>query len=163
MVETEYFGGIARHMWMWSIDKLPSITSTPLYSHSHRRIAPISFRSFPNIILRRFFGTQTTWYLHSQTVCDKLFFTFSSFPIFIAGLAPAYYTEWSFFVKYYSIAFATLPGVAGGLALELINFFEIDVSVVWSASKYRNIVDVPQITGLFLVLSRNSGSFFCRS
>jgi hypothetical protein len=31
------------------------------------------------MILRRFFGTQTMWYLHSQTVCDKLLFIYSSF------------------------------------------------------------------------------------
>jgi hypothetical protein len=39
------------------------------------------------------------------------------------GSAPAYPTKWSFFVKYYSIAFSILPGVAGGLALELKRIF----------------------------------------
>ena len=39
------------------------------------------------------------------------------------GSAPAYSTKWSFFVKYYSIAFSILPGVAGGLALELLGRF----------------------------------------
>lgn len=37
----------------------------------------------------------------------------------VSGAAPSYPTTRSFFTKYFSIAFAILPGVAGGLALEL--------------------------------------------
>src|SRR5512137_590353 len=79
IVDTEYFGGIARHMWMWSAHNVPSTTSTPLYSHNRRRMVPNSLRSFPYTILRRFFGTQTIWYLHSQTVCERFCFTSCSF------------------------------------------------------------------------------------
>ena len=79
MVDTEYFGGIAKQMWIWSMHIVPSMTSTPLYLQSRLRIVLNSWRSFPYMILRRFFGTQTMWYLHSQTVCDKLLFISSSF------------------------------------------------------------------------------------
>jgi hypothetical protein len=65
LVDTEYFAGIARHMWTWSAHNVPSTTSTPLYSHKRRRIVPNFLRSFPYTILRRFFGIQTIWYLHS--------------------------------------------------------------------------------------------------
>ena len=34
----------------------------------------------------------------------------------------AKFTQRSFFVKYYSVAFSTLPGIAGGLARELLKF-----------------------------------------
>jgi molybdopterin converting factor small subunit len=34
-------------------------------------------------------------------------------------LRPSSFTKWSYFYKYFSIAFAILPGGAGGLALEL--------------------------------------------
>ena len=59
------------------------------------------------------------WYLQSQTVCDKLFFTSCSFRIDSTGTAPSNLTKWSIFFKYYSIAFSILPGIAGGLAQEL--------------------------------------------
>ena len=72
--------------------------------------------------LRRRFGTQTTWYLHSQTVCDRLFFTSSSFPESPGPSLTRHRTERSFFYKYCSIAFVILPGGAGGLALELAEF-----------------------------------------
>ena len=90
MVDTEYFGGIAKQMWIWSMHMLPSITSTPLYLQSRLRIVLNSLRSFPNIILRRFFGTQTQtmWYLHSQTVCDKLLLIYSSFRSDLSRVQP---------------------------------------------------------------------------
>jgi hypothetical protein len=34
-------------------------------------------------------------------------------------LRPSSFTKWNYFYKYFSIAFAILPGGAGGLALEL--------------------------------------------
>ena len=88
MVDTEYFGGMAKHMWMWSIHMVPSTTSTLLYWHNRFRISLNSWRSFPYIILRRFFGTQTMWYLHSQTVCDKLLFISRSFRFDYARVQP---------------------------------------------------------------------------
>jgi uncharacterized protein (TIGR00730 family) len=36
-------------------------------------------------------------------------------------LRPSSFTKWSYFYKYFSIAFAILPGGAGGLALDLID------------------------------------------
>jgi hypothetical protein len=79
-----------------------------LYLQSRLRIALNSWRSFPNMILRRFLGTHAMWYLYSQTVWGKLL-SFGS----VAGSAPPYPTTMSFFIKYYSIAFATLPDIAG--------------------------------------------------
>lgn len=79
MVGTEYFGGMAKHTWMWSMHMIPSTTSTPLYWHNRFRIVLNSWRSLPYIILRRFLGTQTMWYLQPQTVCDKLLFILRSF------------------------------------------------------------------------------------
>src|SRR5512139_819240 len=81
IVDTEYFGGIEMHRWIWSRHALPSSRLTPLYSHSRRKITPTSWRNLPKMILRRLFDTQTTWYLHSHTVCDRLFFTCCSFRI----------------------------------------------------------------------------------
>ena len=40
----------------------------------------------------------------------------------VTGAAPSYLTTRSFFLKYYSIAFSILPGIAGGLAKELISW-----------------------------------------
>ena len=105
-----------RHMWMWSKQAVP-MTSTPLYSHNFLNIRPMSLLSLPYMILRLFFGTQTMWYLHSQTVCDKLLFIYRSFRSNQARVQPRpILRQGAFFVKYYSIAFAILPGLAGGLA-----------------------------------------------
>ena len=79
MVDTEYFGGIDKHIWMWSIHMVPSTTSTALYWHNRFNMVLSSWRSLPYIILRRFLGTQTMWYLQSHTVCDKLLFILRSF------------------------------------------------------------------------------------
>jgi hypothetical protein len=118
IVDTEYFGGIDRHTWIWSMHPFPSINSTPLYLHNRCRIVPISFFNLPYIILRRFFGTHTIWYLHSHTVCDKLFFILSSFrSVRPLKLSKATLLKELFICKYYSIAFSTLTCIAGGLAL----------------------------------------------
>jgi hypothetical protein len=68
------------------------------------------------MILRIFFSTHTTLHLHSQTVCDKLFFILAPFVFSGLGAAPTYLNEMGFFIKYYGIAFSILPGLAGGLA-----------------------------------------------
>ena len=61
------------------------------------------------------FNLQKMWYLQSQTVCDKFLFL-RSFRLDQSRVqAPSYPTTRSFFVKYYSIAFAILPGVARGV------------------------------------------------
>lgn len=88
MVDTEYFGGIAKHRWRWSMHNVPSIISIPLNLHNRCKIALISLRNLPNTILRRFLGTHTIWYLHSQTVCDKLLFILSSFRTVSHGCSP---------------------------------------------------------------------------
>jgi hypothetical protein len=74
MLDTEYLGGIARHMWICSTHDVPSTTSTSWYSHKQRRIIPNFLRSFLYTIPRRFFGMQTIWYLHSQTVRNRFCF-----------------------------------------------------------------------------------------
>ena len=101
--------------------RFPSMISTPLYLHSLWSIVRSSFRSFPYMILRLRFGTQTIWYLHSHTVCDKLLFILRSFRRSQGHPNALLSTKWSFFYKYFSIAFFILTGLAGGLASELIH------------------------------------------
>jgi hypothetical protein len=43
----------------------------------------------------------------------------------------AKHTQRSFFVKYYSKAFSTLPGLAGGLAQELLDKARLDGGFGW--------------------------------
>jgi hypothetical protein len=71
------------------------------------------------MIFLRSFGTKTTWYLHSWTVCAKLFFTCLLLSYDDHRNSGLIVGKERFFFKYYSIAFSILPGVAGGLALEL--------------------------------------------
>src|SRR5207302_4266152 len=59
---TLYFGGIPRHMCTWSGLTCPSTNSTSNRPHNVRNISPTSFRIAPNMDLRRYFGTITTWY-----------------------------------------------------------------------------------------------------
>jgi len=69
----------------------------------------------------RSFGTTTTWYLHSHTVCDKLSFACLLLSYDGHRNSGLIVGKELFFIKYYTIAFAILPGVAGGLARELIH------------------------------------------
>jgi hypothetical protein len=119
IVDTAYLGGIDKHKWMWSIQAFPSKMPTPLYSHNRRNIGPTSCRSRPYMIFLRSFGTNTTWYLHSWTVCAKLSFTCLLLSYDGHRNSGLIVGKELFFFKYYSIAFFILPGVAGGLALEL--------------------------------------------
>jgi len=120
IVDTDYFGGIDTHIWMWSMHAFPSSNSTPLYSHNFLNSVPISWRGLPYTTFLRFFGTHTTWYLHSHTVCARLFFIFNSFLLDRLLKQPYAILRKEFpFFKYFSLAFAILPSIAGGLALEL--------------------------------------------
>ncbi len=67
----------------------------------------------------RSFGTNTTWYLHSWTVCAELSFTCLLLSCDDHRNSGLIVGKELFFFKYYSIAFSILPGVAGGLAWEL--------------------------------------------
>ncbi len=92
----------------------------PLYTHNRRNIIPTSSLNLPYTTLRRFLGTQTMWYLHSHTVCDKLFFIITSFWFIASFLAfQMQYTGGGYFYKYLSIAFVILTLIASGLAQEL--------------------------------------------
>ena len=71
--DTDNFGGILRHIWIWSTPMLPVTTSTSLYSHNFRSISPISFRNSLYSTFRRYFGMITMWYVQSHRVCAKLF------------------------------------------------------------------------------------------
>ncbi len=94
--------------------------SIRLYWHNRCNIVRSSLRNLPYIILRRRFGTQTIWYLHSHTVCDRLLFIFNSFRGNSGQSSdPCFYDKELTYFKYYSTAFSILPGEAGGLALEL--------------------------------------------
>src|SRR5215203_4565245 len=65
-------GGIDRHMCTWSGITCPSITSAPFCRHNSFRIGPTWFLSLPNNNFFRYFGTITTWYLHSHFTWDWL-------------------------------------------------------------------------------------------
>jgi hypothetical protein len=60
--------------------------------------------------------------LHSQTVCAKFFFIICSFLNDGHRISAVAIVQKEFLVKYYSIAFAILPSIAGGLALKLLSF-----------------------------------------
>ena len=118
MVDTEYFGGIAKHLWIWSIHMFPAITSILLYLQSRLRIVLTSWRNFPYMILHRFFATQTMWFLRSKTVCDKLLFINSSFRsdqprVQSRSILP----QGAFLLD--TTSFSHSPGLAGSLAQEL--------------------------------------------
>ena len=66
-----YFGGTLKHMWIWSIIKCPSISSTPRCRHNSRIISPTRLRNFPYSFFWRYLGTNTIWYLKSHLTCDK--------------------------------------------------------------------------------------------
>jgi hypothetical protein len=58
----------------------------------------------------------------------------------------AKFTQRSFFVKYYSIAFSTLPGIAGGLARELLRILpNFNLDGYSSIYGYRNPVHMERI------------------
>ncbi len=67
---------------------LPSNTFTLLYLHNRFGIYFSSLRNLPYMILRRFLGTQTIWYLHSHTVCDNVLFITAPFVIICFGCSP---------------------------------------------------------------------------
>ena len=66
------FGGMLRHMWIWSALKLPSNNSTPRCRQRSFMISPTSRLNLHYNFLLRYFGMMTKWYLHSQRTCDKL-------------------------------------------------------------------------------------------
>jgi len=69
---TLYFGGMLRHMWIWSGIKCPSSISISRWRHKSRITCPTRFRNLPYNFLFRYFGMITIWYLHSHLTCDKL-------------------------------------------------------------------------------------------
>ena len=69
---TEYFGGTDKRMCTWSGIKCPSSTVHSFCSASDLNTVPGSLRNGANNALRRYFGMNTTWYLHSQVVCLRL-------------------------------------------------------------------------------------------
>ena len=70
--DIEYLGGTDKTKWIWSVCTLPSIISIRFHSHNWRIISRTDFLSSPDNTLKRYFGHQTTWYLHSHTACANL-------------------------------------------------------------------------------------------
>ena len=69
------FDGLIDVLILYVLPNLGSVQANGAYIISTvLAITLNSWRSFPYMILRRFFWYQTMWYLHSQTVCDRLFF-----------------------------------------------------------------------------------------
>ena len=64
--------GTLKHMWIWFGIRWPSINSIPRCQQ--RSFTTLSSRSlhFPYHFILRYFGTITTWYLHSHLTCAKL-------------------------------------------------------------------------------------------
>ena len=65
------FGGISRRRCTWSGIRCPSTISTPLYLQSSFMISFRSFRYWPYISFRLYFGVNTTWYVQYHFVCDS--------------------------------------------------------------------------------------------
>jgi hypothetical protein len=80
--ESEYFGGTERTKWIWSTWMLPSRISIFFHSHSCRIMSRMERPISPRKILNRYFGHQTTWYLHSHTACDNLLNRFTEYLLF---------------------------------------------------------------------------------
>lgn len=70
--DTAYFGGKDSTRCTWSTCTFPANISMFFHWHNCRRIARTVFAISPLSILKRYFGHQTTWYLHSHTACDSL-------------------------------------------------------------------------------------------
>ena len=69
---TLYFGGMLKHMWIWSGLKCPSNIPIPRCRHRSLITSPTRVRNCPYNFLFRYFGMITIWYLHSHLTCDKL-------------------------------------------------------------------------------------------
>lgn len=70
--DTECFGGIETTKWMWSTCTFPSRILILFHSHNCRIISRTDFPTSPRKIRNRYFGHQTTWYLHSHTAWANL-------------------------------------------------------------------------------------------
>src|SRR3974377_209184 len=64
--DTEYFGGVDISMCTWSAIKCPSSIWHSLRWASSRNTLPKCRRICPNSNFLRYFGVNTTWYLHSH-------------------------------------------------------------------------------------------------
>ena len=65
------FKGISRRRCTWSGIRCPSTISTPLYLQSSFMISFRSFRYWPYISFRLYFGVNTIWYVQYHFVCDS--------------------------------------------------------------------------------------------
>ena len=98
--EIEYFGGTDMTKWMWSLCTLPSNISTRFHSHNCLMMARTDRAISPRSILNRYFGHQTTWYLHSHTACANLLKSFIIYLLLMLG-SPSPYIIRRYF--YYAI------------------------------------------------------------
>jgi len=98
--DTEYFGGIERIRWMWSICTFPSKISILLHVHNCRMISLIDFPTSPLSIRNRYFGHQTIWYLHCHTACDNFLNCFTEYLLLIFRVTTTQILgRYSFYVK----------------------------------------------------------------
>lgn len=91
------------------------------------------------MILRRILGPRTTWYLHSQMVCDKLYLIPCSFLNQRSQKhSSRYLRKGAFIFKYCGIAFSTLLSIAGSLVLELKNHPVMQWDSIYAAEERKS-------------------------
>src|SRR5689334_12996380 len=112
--DTAYFGGIEIIMCTRSGIRWPSSIRLSFCVAKRRRTSPRYGRSWPNKALRRPFGTNTTWYLHSHREWHRL--SNSSIVARPSVCLAAHGSERHDGPPNMS-NFCCLPGIAGGLPL----------------------------------------------
>ena len=70
--DTAYFGGMDITKWIWSSLTFNSSISTNSFCRHNWYICPLTYSPISSLNIQyRYFGQQTTWYLHSYSVCDN--------------------------------------------------------------------------------------------
>jgi len=68
---TEYFGGIEKPKWIWSMCTIPTSIKTFFYTQRSLMISRTGLPAYRFKIQSRYFGHQRMWYSHSDTVCPS--------------------------------------------------------------------------------------------
>jgi hypothetical protein len=68
---TEYFGGIEKPKWIWSMCTIPISIKTSFYTQSSLMSSRTGLPAYPFKIKSRYFGHQRMWYSHCHTACPS--------------------------------------------------------------------------------------------